>query len=333
MFDIKKEYNRSLPHYEEALSIKIAIAGLTGMDATMDQATPGQNRALVLQSLHKDDDFPRINQATLSASVTRQKIASVYVKQRKFDQAIFHYSIALRIQRHVLGKDNFRIGSILSSMGNALRKMPQHGDTAIVCYNESARISQIRLGENHVTVASTLVDIGKVYDTNENFDKAMVFYRRALSVYKEKYSQNLRARLCSGLERPVSLFTVDEPSTEILSTGDEIIVSGDDSAPKKQIREQYALVAKALRTAKQQDMINRGVGVGCVGDSSDAWLTFEVLLFRFVEMISTHIVDPAQNTVRDAIDTSRRRIENAASQAVVSAADAIDYQFLLMLQE
>ena len=338
MFDIKKEYNRSLPHYEEALAIKNAIAGFSTRDSMslVEQVNPEESRALVLQSLHKDHKLPRINNATLSAAVTRQKIASVYVKRGKYDHALFHFSHALKIQRHVLGKDNFRIGSILSSMGNVLRRTSRHSDTAILCYNESLRISKLRFGQNHAAVASALFDIGSLYDSNQKFNEAMHYYRRAMSVYKQKYSQNLRQRLCSGfdLDRPRALNGEDgEGSTEILSTGDEIVVAGDSSVPENKIREQYALVTEALRNAKQRDMINRGERVSCVGDSNDAWLTFEVLLFRFVEMLSTWVVDPTQAVVRDAIDGSRRRIESAAAHAVISAADALDYQFLLLLQE
>mmetsp|Transcript_26648 Transcript_26648/g.63910 ORF Transcript_26648/g.63910 Transcript_26648/m.63910 type:complete len:2683 (+) Transcript_26648:137-8185(+) len=335
MFDIKKEYQRSLPHYEEALAIKNAIAGFSERDtmSLVDQANPDDNRDLVLQSLHKDLEFPRINKATLSASVTRQKIAMVYAKQRKYDHALFHFSHALRIQRQVLGKDHFRVGSILSNMGNALRRTSTNSETAIICYNESLRISRLRFGQNHSTVASTMLDIGSLYDSNRNFSKAMHYYQRALSVYKHKYSQELRQRLCSGLERPSSLTNGDEEGTEILTTGDEIIVACDATAPQKKLREQYALVTKALRTAKHQEMTNRGERISCVGDSDDAWLTFEVLLFRLVEMLSTYIVDPAQTFVRDTIDNSRRRIESAATHAVISATDAIDYQFLLLLQE
>lgn len=80
VFDMKKEYNRSLPHYEEALAIKNAVAGFAAKDcmSLVEQIDPDESRALVLQSLHEDHEFPRINKATLSASVTRQKIAAVY---------------------------------------------------------------------------------------------------------------------------------------------------------------------------------------------------------------------------------------------------------------
>lgn len=82
MFDIKKEYSRSMPHYEEALAIKNAIAGFCDQDSMslVDQIGATDNRALVFQSLYEDYETPRTNKATLSAAVTRQKIAMVYVK-------------------------------------------------------------------------------------------------------------------------------------------------------------------------------------------------------------------------------------------------------------
>jgi len=82
VFDIKKDYQRARPHYEEALAIKNAIAGFCPAAVSLgEQANPDDTRALVLKSLASEDDgCCKINKATLSASVTRQKIAMVYVK-------------------------------------------------------------------------------------------------------------------------------------------------------------------------------------------------------------------------------------------------------------
>jgi len=338
MFDLKKEYQRSLPHYEEALAIKNAISGFSAQDSMslVDQAKPGDNRALVFQSLYEDYEFPRCNKATLSAAHTRQKIAMVYVKRKMYDHALFHFSHSLRIQRQVLGKDHFRVGSILSSMGNALRRTSTHSETAIICYNESLRISKLRFGENHATVASAMFQMGSLYDSNKNFSKAMHYYQRALSVYKQRYSQDLRQRLCSGMDRPRSMMMNgdDNVGTEILSTGDEVYVTSDGGPhPEIQIREQYALVTEALRKAKLQDALNRGERISCVGDSHDAWMTFEALLFRFVEMLTVYIVDPASQMMRDTIDTTRQRIESVAHDAIINASDTIDYNFLLLMQD
>ena len=221
-------------------------------------------------------------------------------------------------------------------MGNVLsRTANEHSESAALCYNESLRISRQRFGPNHEKVASALFNIASLYDSNSNFDKAMHYYNRALSVYKRKYSQELRVRLCSGLIRPIARAGADDDNavTEMLSNGDEIILN-DSSTPSKQLNEQYKKVAYALRRARRQDAIQRGDSSGggsCIDD--DWWLTFEVLVFQFVEMFSSYVVDPTNNAVRKTIEGSIQSIENAAAQAIVTAADAVDYNFLLQLQD
>ena len=239
--------------------------------------------------------------------------------------------MAIISERSVLGKDHFRIGSILSNMGNALSHTSTHPDTAIHCYSESLRISRLRFGQNHTTVASAMFDLGNLYDTTENFAKAMHYYERALSVYRQKYSQELTRRLCSGSRRQTDL-TIGGEGAEFLSTGDEIIVASA-SPPAHQLKDQYTRVTEALRRAKRKDIIHRGERIGRIVDPDDAWLTFEALMFRFVEMLSIYVVDPAQTMMNSTINSTRRRIESYAAHAVISASDALDYQFLLLMQE
>ena len=75
VFDIKKEYQRSKPHYEEALAIKNAIAGFQPTSRCFaDQSS-------LLQSIMSEDDgYFQANKGSLSASLTHQKLAMVYVK-------------------------------------------------------------------------------------------------------------------------------------------------------------------------------------------------------------------------------------------------------------
>lgn len=332
LYDIKKEYTRSLPHYEEALAIKNAIAGIRSTDSMplFDQGNPEKNEVFVHKLLQEEDhELPLINKATLSASVTRQKIAAVCVKQKKYDYALFHFSHALRTQRKILGIDSFRVGSILTSIGNVLLQTSTHSEMAVMCYKESLRISQLHFGHNHVTVALALFNIGGLHESNKRFNKAMQYYQRALSVYKQKYSQELRQRLCSGLNSPKTLIIGGEGCSIILSTGDEIIVGGGASALGQTLRDQYSRVTSALKSAKKQDILNQGKRPNCIGDSNDAWLTFEVFLFNFVEILSGYFVFPAQTAVRETIDNSCRRIEAAVNQAFNDLSGALGCQFQL----
>lgn len=222
-------------------------------------------------------------------------------------------------------------------MGNVLsRTANKHSESAALCYNESLRISRQRFGPNHEKVASALFNIASLYDSNANFDKATQYYSRALSVYKRQYSQELRVRFCSGLLSPISRSGVhdDDAVTEMLSNGDEIILNDSSVPAKNHLSEQYKRVAFALRRARRQDAIQRGDSSGsgsCVDD--DWWLTYEVLFFQFVEIFSAYVVDPTNSAVKKTIEKAIESIEAAAAEAVVTAADAVDYSFLLQLQD
>jgi flavin-binding protein dodecin len=50
-------------------------------------------------------------------------------------------------------------------------------------------------------------------------------------------------------------------------------------------------------------------------------------------MFSSYVVDPTNNAVRKTIASSMQSIENAAAQAIVTAADSADFNFLLQLQD
>jgi hypothetical protein len=77
LYDMQKEHERSLPHYEEALVIKNALAGFDTKGSLV--ATDGSDQ-LVLRCLDDDAELPAITKATLSAAMTHVRMASVYAK-------------------------------------------------------------------------------------------------------------------------------------------------------------------------------------------------------------------------------------------------------------
>ena len=223
------------------------------------------------------------------------------------------------------------------NMGNVLRRTKsnnQHSDTAEALYKESLRISSLTLGRSHERVASTLFNLGELHDSKQQFDQAIGYYRSALSVYREKYTARLRQRLCCNFISTLPTTNVSEIGdgpVEVLSTGDQIVMR-NTSFSTKEIQKQYAVVSEALRKATREDVIRQG-GTWLQGSSNEYWLRFEVLLFQFAEMISSYVVDPTNAAVKNVITQSQQRIESAASHAIITAADALDYQFQLMLQE
>lgn len=221
-------------------------------------------------------------------------------------------------------------------MGNVLnrtRAKDQHSETVEFLYKESLRISSLSLGKSHERVASTLFNLGELYDSKQQFDQAIGYYRSALSVYRDKYSTRLRQRLCNTFQgtMPSISGNSSDDSAEVLSTGDQIVVH-NTSFSTKEIQKQYSLVSEALQKATREDAV-RHRGETWLYDSNEYWLRFEVLLFQFMEMLSTYVVDPTNAAVKNMITQGQQRIESAASHAIITAADALDYQFQLMLQE
>ena len=125
--------------------------------------------------------------------------------------------------------------------------------------------------KNHAVVARALYDIGSLHDSKRNFSKAMHYYHRALSIYKEKYAQNLRQRFCFGFDRASTvreLIGTSSDEMEILSSGDEIIVSSSAETPESKIREQYSLVTMRFRMHGGKTCCGRGnesIAIGTIG--------------------------------------------------------------------
>jgi hypothetical protein len=82
LFDMKEEYHRSLPHYDEALKIKNVIAGFSSSEspALLAPASVNENVSLALRSSEEDLELPQVTKATLSVAMTHKKMASIYAK-------------------------------------------------------------------------------------------------------------------------------------------------------------------------------------------------------------------------------------------------------------
>eukprot|EP00956_Cyclotella_meneghiniana_P002034 scaffold2256_cov73-Cyclotella_meneghiniana.AAC.3 len=329
LFDMKNDHDRSLPHYEEALTIKNALAGFDSGGTEHALTLTNDKDNFVLRCLEsKDTELPVVSKATLSTSMTHIRMAS----KKLYNHSLRHYCQALKIQRKVLGRDHFTTSVLLSNIGNVLNRTSaeDYSSTVEFLYKESLRISSQRFGKSHVRVASTLFSLGELYDTKHQFDQAIGYYRSALSVYRDKYSSQLRHRLCGSYQSVSPIINDSESTEEVLSTGDPI-VPRNKSFSTEEIQKQYLLVSEALRKATREDVVRSGRGTWL--DSNEYWLRFEVLLFQFVEMLSTYVVDPTNIAVKNMITQSQKRIEHVASHAIITAADALDYQFQLMLQE
>ena len=76
---MKKEHDRSLPHYEEALTIKNALAGFSDSGGS-DFSLADEKDNFILRCLDDNTELPVISKATLSTAMTHIRMASVYAK-------------------------------------------------------------------------------------------------------------------------------------------------------------------------------------------------------------------------------------------------------------
>jgi hypothetical protein len=76
---MKKEHDRSLPHYEEALTIKNALAGFSDSGGS-DFSLTDEKDNFILRCLDDNTELPVVSKATLSTSMTHIRMASVYAK-------------------------------------------------------------------------------------------------------------------------------------------------------------------------------------------------------------------------------------------------------------
>lgn len=101
---MKGEYHRSLPHYDEALKIKNAIAGFSSSESTALLApasvNPKENMSLVLRSLEEDLELPQVTKATLSVSMTHKKMASIYAKVSNCSVTLHCSSLLILVSQH-----------------------------------------------------------------------------------------------------------------------------------------------------------------------------------------------------------------------------------------
>ena len=76
---MKEQHDNSLPHYEEALMIKNALAGLDSSGES-DCALTDEKDNFILRCLDDNTELPAISKATLSTAMTHIRMASVYAK-------------------------------------------------------------------------------------------------------------------------------------------------------------------------------------------------------------------------------------------------------------
>jgi CHAT domain-containing protein len=102
-------------------------------------------------------------------------------------QALLHYENALSIANKIYKKKKIRQGKILYNIGIGNIEKGFY-DEAILAFEKAGNIFKIERGENDRYVAFSYVCIANGYSEMLDYEKALTFYRKALSIYKTKYN-------------------------------------------------------------------------------------------------------------------------------------------------
>ena len=384
-FEATRRFNLALGCYNEALVIKRSLAvadapsmvspgrGGTGALAVPEAATVASTRAIVLadqgngmtvnggQTASFDEGV-----FTLSYANTLIRIGSVHSKLANYDISLSHYESALRVQRRRLGRDHVAVARTLSDMGRILRRRgaaaeagqdlgvesgsPEASELiAMKCYGEALRISRLRFGPNHVSVAGVMYDMGGVYDSRGDYDRAMECFRHSLRVYGRRYASDLFRQLM-GNPLPGSPSSGGNSVDEFAGgSGDPFstdVTNGPNSnlrpaSVAKFDRDQYMRVSKSLQDSVRKsygDRLGDSLILGVLDAEScssldSCWMSLEMLLFRLMELLGIYLVAPARAAIDNNLNAAVRRIDSVGQHAIVTAQDTIAYQFLYLVHE
>ena len=189
-------YDSALHYHEKALAIREEIFGekhaevassLIDMEqafygkANYDLASTYQKRAL--QILLKTVSYQH-----KYVSRVYTDIGNIFCDQSKYDSALFYYRKALQIDRSIYGKDH---PALLTNACNiVLIQMNQHKDDCEIALQTLRKFSTIYKGisESHNELIWLYLCMGGIYQLRSNFDLAISFYHKALTLCQSNKS-------------------------------------------------------------------------------------------------------------------------------------------------
>lgn len=116
-------------------------------------------------------------------------LGAVYDLQGNYDEAVKHYSQALKIRERALGQDNIQVGQSLNNLAGVYKSLGRFKD-AQTSYERALSIFEQDLGHTHPGTATILNNLAALHHANGDFDKAAKLYKRALEIRESHYGKN-----------------------------------------------------------------------------------------------------------------------------------------------
>jgi CHAT domain-containing protein len=137
------------------------------------------SRALAIYKKHKDSN-------TLGAALCLLRLASVYKKLSKFNQAEQLIRQAIAIRETFYGKENSQVANALNNLANLFLEREANYAEIESLYKRALRIMKSELGESAPGYAAALNNLAVFYHRQGRYDEAKSRYKKALDINREQ---------------------------------------------------------------------------------------------------------------------------------------------------
>ncbi len=118
--------------------------------------------------------------AVLEAQL-RHNVGGVLYTQRRYEEALAEYQLALARQQDLLGESDPRVATTLNHIGNALMELERYDESEASC-RRSLEIRERLFGDQHPMVAASLNNLGELERKRHNPTGALAYAEASLEI-------------------------------------------------------------------------------------------------------------------------------------------------------
>ena len=201
-------YNQILgSDHPDTLNSRTTIAALNATLGRYDEA-----EVLYIGIL---DAYERLGLRDLSVGAALSNLASLYISQRRYDDAEPLSQRALDIAEQQLGANDPDLVLALNNLAVVYRWQRRYDD-AEPLYQRALAIAEQRLGLNHPTTASILENLAVLYHSTGDYSRAEEIYKRTLRIAEQQLGSD-HPDVIQSLENIASLYYEQEQFQEALN--------------------------------------------------------------------------------------------------------------------
>ncbi|ETO01764.1 hypothetical protein RFI_35675, partial [Reticulomyxa filosa] len=183
VYNVKREYDKSIEYHEKALTIRLDKLGSGHIDVEEhDKAIEYYQKALKIR-------FEKLGSGHINVAILYNNLGIIYIKKREYDKSIEHHKKALTIRLDKLGSDHIDVGNSYNQLGIVHGEKGEY-DKALEYYQKALKIRLEKLGNNHINVATLYNNLGRVYYLKDEYDKSYEYHKKALNIYSENIDGN-----------------------------------------------------------------------------------------------------------------------------------------------